>query len=97
MVHYTEKPLHDLMEQSRHSLTVLRLSLPELQILIDPHLPDEFIEVRDEHHSPLILIECFRDNGKVTEIYMIRGLIEEEESWFLENEFTEHEESFLSL
>lgn len=33
----------------------------------------------------------------MTEVYMIRRLIEDEESWFLYGELTEHDESFLSL
>jgi len=37
-------------------------SLLKLEIFIDAHLPDEFIEMRDEYHRPLILIERLRDD-----------------------------------
>lgn len=53
--------------------------------------------MRDENHSAFVFIERFCDDGKMPEIDMIRRLVEYEESWFLENELAEHEESLLSL
>ena len=69
----------------------------EFEIFINSHLPDELIDMRDEDHRTFVLIECFRDYGKVAEVDMIRWLIEDEKTRFFEGKFREHDESFLSF
>lgn len=58
-------------------------------------MPDEFLDVGDEYHRPLVFIESFGDDWEVAEVDMVGRLIEDEESWFFERELREHDESLL--
>ena len=73
------------------------LILFQLQILINPHLPHELIDMGDEDHCPFVFVKRLGDDGKMAEVDMIRRFIEDEESWFFEGEFREHDETFLTF
>ncbi len=46
----------------RANLSNFNISLLQLQVLIYPHLPHEFLDVGDEYHRPFIFVEGFRDH-----------------------------------
>ena len=51
----------------------------------------------DENHSTLVLVERLRDDREVAEVDMIRWLVEDEESWLLEDEPNERNKSLLTF
>lgn len=53
--------------------------------------------MRDEHHGAFVLVERFRDNRDVAEVYVVGRLVEDEESRLLEHEARERYETFLTF
>ena len=70
-------------------------SLPQLEFFIDPDLIHEILIVAHEDHSTDVLIERLGDHRKVTEIDVIRRLIQDQETWLLQHESCEAEQALL--
>lgn len=58
-------------------------SLPQLQLFVDPDTIHEVLIVAHEDHPTDVLIEGFRDHRQVTEVDVIRRLIEDQEARLL--------------
>ena len=71
--------------------------LGEIEYLIDADLVHEFWHVRDEYHHAAIGAQCLSDAWQMAEVYVIRRLVENQESWFLQDESRERDETFLSF
>ena len=69
----------------------------QIEVVVYPYLPHKLRHVRHEDHRTLILVERLCDDGKMAKVDMVRRLVEDEESGFLEDEAHERDESFLSF
>ena len=84
-------------ETKIHKYVHITLKNPQIQLLAHFELRDKFLVMAYKDHAPLVRIECLRDDGKMAEIDVIGGLIQNEKSRLLEQEPRKAKETLLTF